>query len=737
MKKNTLLATALAAIVCSGATAQPAPSSDSPSAPDETIILSPFHVTAENTEGYIASESITGTRIRADIRDLPFNVNVVTSEFISDFDLIEFEQMLGYTSSYSASEVTPTTLQIRGMPGGNLRNGFVSIGLVARSNLDRIEVIKGPLAAIYGSSQPGGITNMITKRPASRNKQSLNVALGSNDYHRFEASSTGPLTGKLGYRVDLGYWEKDYSQAFRHTEQREYSSVLSYQPKPGTNITMEVERVENYRNRGAAVPWLRDPVTNQYLGKMLDHYYFNTGGPGEDHQGFFIDWVVTTLNASIDHRINEVFSVRASTNAWRRDLTRNNYGNSTVDAATRNFTAGEPVYGVINREAVQLFVDLLAEYSTGSIKHKTLLTFDYRDQDEVVWDRRLSTADVNNPAVNSRIINIDNPVWFYPAFSESKYPRVTADRAGNLKVNGFFLSQRVMLWDDKVQLLAGGRYDKPVNSLADNQTGLRQELPASNFSPQVGANFTVAKPLMLYASYSESYLPQTQVQSSTQALLPNEDGSGTEFGVKLALLDERLNITTAAYFIDRNRILQSVTDDQGLETLEPTGQISSNGFELDFNWQATPALQILGSYGYNDSAITKNPQAPERVGLPQTRVPHHNFSLAAAYRFQQDSLKGLTLRLGVTGQSEALGEYGGGPYVRGGVSYRNDGRSEIYMPGFSVVDLGASYQWRRQGSKYGHRIGLNLKNLLDERYATGNWLPADRFSFSLSYNLSN
>jgi outer membrane receptor for ferric coprogen and ferric-rhodotorulic acid len=77
MKKNTLLATALAAIVCSGATAQPAPSSSSPTAPDETITLSPFQVTADNTEGYIASESVTGTRIRADIRDLPFNVNVV------------------------------------------------------------------------------------------------------------------------------------------------------------------------------------------------------------------------------------------------------------------------------------------------------------------------------------------------------------------------------------------------------------------------------------------------------------------------------------------------------------------------------------------------------------------------------------------------------------------------------------------------------------------------------------
>lgn len=699
--------------------------------------LSPFQVTAENTQGYVASESITGTRMRADIRDLPFNVNVVTSEFINDFDLVEFEQMLAFSSSFSSSEVTPTSLQVRGMPAANLRNGFVTIGLVARSNLDRIEVIKGPLAAIYGSTQPGGTTNMITKRPATRSEQSLSLSYGGLDYYRVGASTTGPLTPKLGYRIDLGVWEKDYTQAFRHSDQREYSGVLNYNLGPRTMVALELERIENYRNRGAAVPWLRDPVTNQYVGKMEDKYYFNTGGPGERGKGFFIDWVVTTLNASVDHRINDIFTVRASANAWRRDLTRNNFGNSTVDAVTHNFTAGEPVYGVINREALQVFVDLLASYKLGNSEQKTLLMFDYRDQDEVVWDRRLSTANVNNPAVNSRIINIDNPNWFYPEFSFVNYPRVTSDRSGNLAVQGFFLSHRAIMWDKRVILLAGGRYDKPLNSLRDNQTNLSQELEASNFSPQVGVNYTPVKPVTFYASYSESYLPQTQVQSQTQELLPNEEGSGTEFGAKFGLLGGKLNVTAAVYAIERSRILQTVQNDQGLDVLEPTGEISSKGYELDFNWQATRGLQLLGSYGYNDSEITKNPQNPERVGLPQSRVPNHNYSLAASYRVQSDRLKGLTLRAALSGQSESLGEYGGGAYTRAGVAYTHDGRNSLYMPGWTVVDVGGSYQWRTKGGRHRHNLSVSLKNLLDERYATGNWLPADRFNFSLTYTFRN
>lgn len=737
MKSYSPAVILFAALIWSELPAQAATASKSSTAPDETVQLSPFEVTADNTEGYIASESITGTRIRADIKDLPFNVNVVTSEFIKDFDLVEFEQMLAFSSSYSSSEVTPTSLQIRGMPAGNLRNGFVTIGLVARSNLDRIEVIKGPAAAIYGSTQPGGITNTITKRPGNTSRQTFSVTAGSYDYHRVEASSTGPITSKVGYRVDLGDWAKDYTQAFRHTDQREYSGVLSYKPDSNTTTVLEFERIANYRNRGAAVPWLRDPVTNQYIGKMDDHFYFNTGGPGGGHQGYFIDWVVTTLDASIDHKINDIFSVRASANAWKRDLTRNNYGNSTVDALTHNFTAGEPVYGVINRKALQVFVDLLATYTTGNIKNKTLLTFDYRDQDEVVWDRRLATADVNNSAVNSRIINIDHPAWFYPTFSEAQYPRVTNDRSGNLKVTGVFLSHRAMLFDDKIVLLVGGRYDKPVNSLHDNRTGLQQKLPASNFSPQIGINFTPVKPITFYASYSESYLPQTQVQSTTQALLPNENGKGTEFGAKVALLGGRLNFTTDAYFIQRNRILQSVTNDEGLTVLEPTGQIQSNGFEFDFNWRFADVLQLLGSYGYNDSEITENPEDPSRVGLPQTRVPNNNYALAVSYRPRQGALEGLSLQLALTGQTKSLGEYGGGPYTRAGVSYADDGRNHIYMPGFTVLDIGASYRWASKSSKFHHRVGVNLRNLLDKQYATGDWLPADGFSVSVSYSLSN
>lgn len=727
----------LAAGAAIAAVALPGQSPVAQDSEDPVHTLSPFAVTAENTEGYVASESVTGTRIRADIRDLPFNINVITSEFINDFDLVEFEQMLAFSSSFSSSEVTPTSLQLRGMPAANLRNGFVTIGLIARSNLDRIEVIKGPLAAIYGSTQPGGITNAITKRPGKKTSQSLSLSRGDLGYYRVGGSSTGPITPKLGYRLDFGLWEKDYSQAFRHTDQREYSGVLRYEVQPGTTAVLEFERVENYRNRGAAVPWARDLVTNQYLRKFDDKFYFNTGGPGGDGEGFFIDWIVQTLNASVDHRINDVFSVRASANAWTRDLTRNNFGNSTVDVATRNFTAGEPVYGVINREAIQVYVDLLAAYRWAGADHRTLLMLDYRDQDEVVWDRRLSTANVNNPAVNSRVVNLDNPQWFFPAFSNTNYPRVTSDRSGNITVEGFFVSHRAMLWDNRLILLAGGRYDRPTNSLRDNQTGLSQELEASNFSPQAGVNFTPVKPLTFYASYSESYLPQTQVQSQTQELLPNEEGSGYEFGAKIALLEGRLNLTTAVYSIERSRILQTVMNDQGLEVLEPTGEIASEGFEFDFNWQAAPGLQFLGSFGYNQSEITRNPQAKERIGLPQARVPTRNYSFAASYRVQADRLKGLVLRTGVTGQSEALGEYGGGPYTRAGISYPHDGRNAIYMPGWTAVDVGGSYQWRTHGGRFRHTVGVSLKNVLDERYATGNWLPADRRNFSITYTFAN
>ena len=138
--------------------AQPARPADLPAAkPDDTVTLSEFNVTEKTDDSYVASESITGTRVRTPIKDLTFTVNVITSEFLQDFAYFEIND-LGYTSSVNNFDNGGGNVNIRGYGATSyLRNGFLRLGLVDRVNIDRIEVIKGPAAAIYGMTTPAGM----------------------------------------------------------------------------------------------------------------------------------------------------------------------------------------------------------------------------------------------------------------------------------------------------------------------------------------------------------------------------------------------------------------------------------------------------------------------------------------------------------------------------------------------------------------------------------------------------
>ncbi len=725
----------LSAQTSSGAAADPAA--------EEPIVLSPFQVSGDNTEGYVASESLSGTRIRAQIKELPFNVNVVTSEFFQDFDKFELEDALAFTSSVSSNDITPSAINLRGFSASSpTRNGMSFFGLTTRSNLDRVEVIKGPYAAIYGKTLPGGLVNIITKRPSVRAQQSLSLSTGSLDYHRAELSVTGPLTAdrKLLYRVDLGHNEKGGSQDFAKSRRSEYSAAVSYRFSERTLALIELSRMDNYASRQSPVVYLRDPVTNQYIGKLTDMFYFNRSGPsGNDrvHQ----DWLNDNIYGYVDHRFNEVLSLRVSGVWWERTSPALAAGGNTfVYTNSRSITAQNWSLSDIARDNLQFLADLLAQYKTGSLAHKTLVSLSHSRETESTWTRGMSAATLANPALVNRTINLDNPVWRYPSFNDlNAYSVVSRDRSQQTSTSSLFISQRTDFFDGKVKAFAGGRFDRVENELTDRLTSLLEKTTAEAFTPQFGLNYTPVPAVSFYANVSESYLPQSQVRSTTQELYPNEEGLGMEAGVKTSWFGGKLNLVLGVYAIERNNVLQTFFDeDLGQNVTNIDGQIKTDGIELDFNWQVTPALQVIGGAGYMDNRVTRNDESPWIVGQLVARGPSpYNYGMAAVYRFQSPRWKGLSLRADFSGQGKSLGEYGSGPYTRNGVTYANDGRVNIKQPGYTIFNAGAGYAWKGAKSRWRHSVALNFKNLFDEAYSRGNWIPADGFSSSFTYTLKH
>ena len=244
---------ALLSLVTLTARAQPA----APRPPNEVVSMSAFEVSATPANDYIAAESVTGTRVAAKLKDLPFQVNVVTAEFMTDFAAFEMTDQLAFVSNISPSS-SQGQFQLRGFASTPFVDGFRRLGSISIVNTDRVEVIKGPAASIYGQVLPGGVVNYLTKRPRARPEHRVELAFGSNDTIRATASSTGPIGGsQVLHRIDVSHQSRTFDQAFARRETRYASGVLQFRPDEATSILVKLDRNETNNRDPVRVPYTK------------------------------------------------------------------------------------------------------------------------------------------------------------------------------------------------------------------------------------------------------------------------------------------------------------------------------------------------------------------------------------------------------------------------------------------------------------------------------------------------
>src|SRR4051794_20844969 len=192
---------ALTATLASAQT--PAKTSATEPADKEVISLSPFEVRSAGNRGYIASETMTGTRVATQIKDLPYTVNVITSEFFEDFAMWQLDDSFTQVGGLTNIDVGGG-FNLRGfVSSSQLRDGFYRQGRYGQTNIDRVEVIKGPNAGIYGRSSPGGMVNMISKMPQKKDELKLTVRGGSFDSLQGTLESTGTLGSPDTYYIAI------------------------------------------------------------------------------------------------------------------------------------------------------------------------------------------------------------------------------------------------------------------------------------------------------------------------------------------------------------------------------------------------------------------------------------------------------------------------------------------------------------------------------------------------------
>ncbi|HEY3756680.1 MAG TPA: TonB-dependent receptor plug domain-containing protein [Opitutaceae bacterium] len=302
-----------------------APSTTTSSDQDQAIVLNPFTVSTERDEGYAATNEISGSRVNAPLKDVPVPIDVITSQFISDIGATDLRSALKYDSgimletqndlensggTYAGgpygpggvnnpqgltSNIDAVQLKVRGFVTTNvLRDGFLREASSDAANIDRVEVVYGPNALLYGTGNFGGVVDYLTKQPQNDRAESFSLSVGTYDFLRADFDVTGPIDPKshLDYRI-TGAWENsDTNVDYQKNHHYFIAPVVTWSPFTGTQLTVDTEYL-NSKQSGYGFQALRavqgsgaTPVNNDQIEATAFYYppgadprTFNLSGP--------------------------------------------------------------------------------------------------------------------------------------------------------------------------------------------------------------------------------------------------------------------------------------------------------------------------------------------------------------------------------------------------------------------------------------------------------------------------
>jgi len=726
---------------------------------DSIYTLKEFLVnTPPESRSIKADETLGAMRITTSILDTPINVSVINRQFIEDFLLVQDTDIMAHVAGaglIGEPQGGTASTRIRGFSVPYYRNGFSRIGTGEVVNMERVEIIKGPLAATFGRANPGGLVNYITQRPQRRASYSLRTVIGSYDYKRGELHATGPLggSGKLFYRLDAAHTDQNGRQEFYYNRTWAGSASLTYEHSKDTSLTVEVEQLSRFMNSGTAGPvkqfsTFRSPVSGLNVTNMIGGIEDNLMRRGFNALGphFSVVREAPTLDVRAEHRLNSIFSVRANLQAWKRPFESYRWTTTNYNVATGTFLTRD---GFAQPEADYFYggqIDLLASFKTGKIPHKLLVSVDASQTQEIPNKLlALPTAVLNALPASVRLLDPRNPNYYQ--FERSQLTRVTTRNDLTTRLGSVLFSERIEPIPHRVLLFASLRVERldnhyinylaPANSADKNVTQPTYSLG--------GVVRPLGDKVSLFGNLSTGFTTSTTIDRGTGALQDNPRSRGTEFGFKGEILQGKVFWQTSAFFIRRLNIAQAnpafladINGDfpPGVPQYVGSGEETIEGYEVEASGALTDALSFRLSFGHLDAHTATSVTDRLSEGVQLLNSPRKNASLALTYRFKQSFLRGLSAGASVAYVDSYIARYGtGGSEVTGTgnitnrlqLHYGPTNRIEEVRPSSTIVDAFVSYDFAL--GRYKHSLGLNVRNLADREW----WGPSGRLNDGRAY----
>jgi outer membrane receptor protein involved in Fe transport len=771
---------------CSALAAATALAQTATPAKEEVVELSPFEVKSSDDRGYIAAETMTGTRVATQIKDLPYTVNVITSEFFEDFAMFQLDDTLTQIGGMTSLDIGGG-FNLRGFASSSqLRDGFYRLGRYGQTNIDRIEVIKGPNAGIYGRTSPGGMVNMISKQPKKAEAQKFTVRGGSFDTLQgtFEATGTAgsPRTSYIVIASQFNRGGADLMDWFHIRENQGFVAVR-HEFENGGRLLLSAEYFMQHRNAPTSsapvVTDLKNTASNlddEAVGYAMNLARYNAFGPHSELSRHSV-----TLFGSYDKKLSQNLSFRAGTQwfqANRWDYNQNTgFGavtiNSTTASANLTSTRGAtPNRGVIFEDGGGVQLDLVARYDLlgGAVANKTLLTLDANDYyryDPTRNSGATAALAAWAAAGSGRVVALSSdytplaPLTYFTAgLDDAPLGALTRYTRRRASVGGGQIRHEAHWLQDRLLTYAGVRFDKVRFRERDYLTTINGVVPTldnpnivnrdvTQTKPNLGALFKVQENFRVYLNYSESYfINQTDNPADIASVeWKPETAKGLDYGIKGSLFNNRLNYTIGAYDIRRQsvRVTDSVETPPGsgqfVDVNRADGDQKDTGWEADINYSIDRQWSTGLSFGHVKAIWTnfgsKNPQA---IGRKVQNISPENGGAWLKFSGREGALKGFSANLGVTYVAETPTESptaGDTVAIVGGVPTvtRTTYQWKLTVPSFTLWNLGLSYNWK-QGAHVGHALRFNVNNVFDKDYLKVNKNIGDPRAIYLSYTLS-
>ncbi|MEW9680382.1 TonB-dependent siderophore receptor [Pseudomonas sp. TE50-2] len=615
-------------------------------------------------EGYTAKRTAAGTKTDTALVEVPRSISVATRQQMSDRGVQSLDDavkyMPGIVSASFGSDTRYDWMRVRGfeptqfLDGLPLPRGVYANPKAETWNLDRLALLRGPASSVYGQTPPGGLLDMVSRRPQAESSHEIQLQYGSDNHRQINFASTGKLDEQGQFLYGVSGVVRDSGTQIDHIDNKRYNIApsLTWNIDDDTSLTFLSQFTRDDTGATSQFYPIQGTKIDMPFGKVSRHK--NLGDP--DYE--YYDRTYYALGYAFEHRFNDVWQFRQNVRYTKSELS---FQALTVGAY---FQPGGPVdnEGNANRMSTNVDEDISqfaldnnfqADFTTGDISHTVLIGL----------DRSAAYLDYNQKTVQT----------------------------------GLYIQDQMAL--DKWRLTLGGREDwVHTGTTFRNKGNATNTQRDKQFSGNAALSYVFDSGFVPYLSYAESFQPSSGSNADVEKSFKPTEGQQWELGLKYQPPGSNTLLSAAVYDLTQKNV--TVTNNVGGRPVSSqTGEVKVHGLELEAVSDVTDNLKVIAAYTLAKSEVQKGQYKGNRL----QQMPNQQASLWADYTWHTGVLDGFGIGLGA--------RYTGNRY--GDEANTWLGKSKAY----TVFDAAVHYDLGRlDNSLKGASVAVNASNLLNKDY---------------------